>query len=180
MDPFKVLTTLLFYIQNSRQVSLLEPSPYGVTNFPGVFIPINTKPFSTPAASIPPLFNLSYLLPVSANEALSHHPRLRTFYSPSAYFVSPPSKPVIPNRWYAKVYQVVRELIIFLKVNFLYSVCNILFQLVQHSLTLSLLQVIISAFRVYCRARYLINCAKPDIWYCGSLSVNCVICYLQS
>jgi len=47
----------------------------------------------------------------------------------------------------------------FLKVNFLFSVCNILFQLVQHSLTLSLLYVIISgsAFRVYCRARYLIN-----------------------
>ena len=43
----------------------------------------------------------------------------------------------------------------FLKVNFLFSVCNILFQLVQHSLTLSLLQVIISAFRVYCRTRYL-------------------------
>ena len=55
----------------------------------------------------------------------------------------------------------------FLKVNFLFSVCNILFQLVQHSFTLSLLQVIISAFRVYCRARYLINCPRPDIWYCG-------------
>ena len=56
----------------------------------------------------------------------------------------------------------------FLKVNFLFSVCNILLQLVQHSLKFLLLQVIISAFRVYCRARYLINCAKPDIWYCGS------------
>ena len=56
----------------------------------------------------------------------------------------------------------------FLKINFLFSVCNILLQLVQHSLKFLLLQVIISAFRVYCRAGYLINCAKPDIWYCGS------------
>ena len=64
-------------------------------------------------------------------------------------------KSVIPNWWCAKDYQVVRKLIIFWKVNFLFSVCNILFQLVQHSLTLSLLQVTISAFRVYCRARYL-------------------------
>ena len=75
MGPAKVLTTLPRQIQSSWQLSLLELPPCRNTG--------------TPPTCIPPLYNL----PPSADAALSLHPRLQTFYPPSAHFISSPSAP---------------------------------------------------------------------------------------
>ena len=62
MVPFKVLTTLLLWIQNSRQLLLLSCFPCGIPAFPeGLTICL---PLWVPSVCILPLFNLIHLGPI--------------------------------------------------------------------------------------------------------------------
>ena len=81
MSPSKLFTTFLIPIQSSWQLSLLELPPCRITVTPSSDMYTSTVQSS----------------PASANAALSPHPRLQTFYPPSAHSISSPSAPPQPS-----------------------------------------------------------------------------------
>ena len=85
MGPSKVLTTFPLRIQSSRQLSLLELPPCRNTVTPPSSDSSGT--YTSTVESGPP----------SANAAVSPHPRLQTFYPPSAHLISPSSAPSPPS-----------------------------------------------------------------------------------
>ena len=83
MGPSKVLTTLFIQIQSSWQLLLLELPPCRNT--------------VTPSSDSSDMYTSTVQSgPASANAALSPHPRLQTYYPPSAHYISPPSSPTPP------------------------------------------------------------------------------------
>ena len=83
IDPCKVLTTFLIPIHSSWQLSLLELPPCRIT--------------VTPSSDSSDIYTSTVQSSLAfANAALSPHPRLQTFYSPSAHFISSPSVPPSP------------------------------------------------------------------------------------
>ena len=84
MSPSKVLTTFPFRIQSSRQLSLLELSPFRIP--------------MTPSSDSSDMYTSTVQSsPASANAALSPHPRLQTSYPPSVHSISSPSAPTPPS-----------------------------------------------------------------------------------
>ena len=83
MGPSKVLTT--FPLQELLAALTLGAAPSAVTLW--------LLPPRTPPTCIPPLYNLA----PSTDAALSRHPRLQTFYPPSAHSIFSPSAPSPPS-----------------------------------------------------------------------------------
>ena len=82
--PSKVLTTFLIPIQSSWQLSLLKLPPCRITVAPSSD---SSDMYTSTVQSSP----------ASANTALLSHPRLQTFYPPSAHSTSSPSAPPPPS-----------------------------------------------------------------------------------
>ena len=88
MGPSKVLTTFFIQIQSSWQLSLLELPPCCVP----------TRNIVTPSSDSSDMYTSTVQSgPVSANAALSPHPRLQTSYPPSAHSISSSSAPPPPS-----------------------------------------------------------------------------------
>ena len=87
MIRFKVLNTLLLYIQNSWQLSLLELPPSCVPASSGDPTPTNTVTSSSDSSG---LYTCTVQSGPSANAALPPYPRPHTFYPPATHFVNLP------------------------------------------------------------------------------------------